>query len=132
VSSAGLGNRIRFQGKKPYSEVPAIHRSADCFLNTCETGGTDKAILEAMSSGLPIVTTNQAMREVLGSALSEAWIVGTGYGQAAAIADGIARIYSMSEESRSALGGELREIIRQRWSIQGLCQSIRRIVTESA
>jgi glycosyltransferase involved in cell wall biosynthesis len=132
VSSAGLGNRVHFQGKKPYSDVPAFHRSADCFLNTCETGGTDKAILEAMSSGLPIVTTNQAMREVLGATLSDAWVVEAGSGQAAAIADRIARIYTMSEESRRALGGDLREIIRQRWSIQGLCQSIRRIVTESA
>lgn len=61
----GLGQRIVFEGARPYTELPEIYREHDIFLSMSATGSIDKAVLEAMSTGLSVITANEAFRELL-------------------------------------------------------------------
>ncbi len=67
VSDKGLEERIRFVGSKPYTEIPALYRSHDIFISMSTTGSIDKSVLEAMASGLTVITTNEAFRSLLPS-----------------------------------------------------------------
>jgi glycosyltransferase involved in cell wall biosynthesis len=58
VAEAGLGDRVRFLGSVPKSEVPAVLSRADIFLNTTHIDNTPVSVIEAMACGLCVVTTN--------------------------------------------------------------------------
>ena len=51
-------DRIRFVGKVPKDEVPGWLNTGDVFVNTTNIDNTPTSILEAMASGLCIVSTN--------------------------------------------------------------------------
>lgn len=65
VEEKGLLSYVSFYGPRPYSELPDILREHDMFLNTSGTGSLDKAVLDAMSSGLSVITSNEAYRNIL-------------------------------------------------------------------
>ena len=54
----GVADRVRFVGRIPKSEVPARLDKADIFLNTTNVDNTPLSVLEAMASGLCVVSTN--------------------------------------------------------------------------
>ena len=53
----GLEDRVRFRGWVPNEEMPEIFRSADAFVLPTHSEGLPNALLEAMASALPVVTT---------------------------------------------------------------------------
>jgi glycosyltransferase involved in cell wall biosynthesis len=53
----GLGNRCRFPGEADYADAPARYHEGDIFLSPTYAEGFSNTILEAMASGLPIVST---------------------------------------------------------------------------
>jgi L-malate glycosyltransferase len=57
VTSTGLSDRITFEKKTAYSEVPRDYRGADIFITTSRSDGTPVSVLEAMASGLPCIAT---------------------------------------------------------------------------
>lgn len=65
VKETGLEARVHFLGARPYSEIPSIYQEHDLFLNLSRTGSLDKAVLEAMASGLNVISANEAYRSVL-------------------------------------------------------------------
>lgn len=65
VFQSGLGQFVFFEGPRPYTEVPSLYRGHDLFISMSTTGSIDKAVLEAMSSGLTVITANEAFRDVL-------------------------------------------------------------------
>ncbi len=50
--------RTTFLGYTPPQDAPAVYRSADAFVSPTYSEGLSNTILEAMASGLPIVSTN--------------------------------------------------------------------------
>ncbi len=65
VHKLGLQGVINFMGPISYLNMPLVYNQYDIFISTSSTGSIDKAILEAMSCGLTVITTNEAFREVL-------------------------------------------------------------------
>jgi glycosyltransferase involved in cell wall biosynthesis len=65
VSEKSLGDQIKFVGSVPYQAVAEFYQSADLFINLSDTGSLDKAILEAMASGLPVLTSNESASRIL-------------------------------------------------------------------
>lgn len=55
VASLGLTNRVAMLGAR--RDVPSLLRSADAYVSSSRTEGMSNALLEALSSGLPIVAT---------------------------------------------------------------------------
>jgi len=60
VESLGLSGVVRFQGSRFYRELPDVYRSHDIFLHASRTGSIDKAVLEALASGLAVFTSSEA------------------------------------------------------------------------
>jgi glycosyltransferase involved in cell wall biosynthesis len=57
VMAAGLAERFIFVGPKPHKALPSIYAAADVFLLTSNYEGFGRAVLEALLSGVPVVST---------------------------------------------------------------------------
>src|SRR3989344_3169469 len=65
VLEKNLRGRVIFLGAKNQDEMQDIYNSHDILLHASETGSMDKVVLEAMSCGLPIITTSEAFKSLL-------------------------------------------------------------------
>jgi len=110
VKEKGLEDIVHFKGAVPNREIAPLLADADLFVNTSGTGSLDKAILEAMASGLPILTCNEALEEVLGEYREKLMFPP---GDANALAEKIKTIYAMSAGERQELGAALRKIVEE-------------------
>jgi len=52
-------------GPKEYKDLPDTLSQADLFINVSRTGSIDKAVLEAMALNIPVLTSNEAFKELL-------------------------------------------------------------------
>jgi glycosyltransferase involved in cell wall biosynthesis len=57
TAELGLGSSVRFLGRIDNAEMPATYRSADLALNTSLVDNMPISILEALASGVPVVST---------------------------------------------------------------------------
>jgi glycosyltransferase involved in cell wall biosynthesis len=63
------GVSIKYHGDVPYADLPTIYRRADAFVFASSCENLPNTLLEAMSSGLPIASSNRGvMPEVVGDA----------------------------------------------------------------
>jgi glycosyltransferase involved in cell wall biosynthesis len=60
-----LENRILFLGAHAYSDIASVYRDYDMFISMSTTGSIDKSVLEAMASGLTVLTANEAFQSLL-------------------------------------------------------------------
>jgi glycosyltransferase involved in cell wall biosynthesis len=60
-----LDTRVRFEGAVPYKKIPPVYRRGSLFVSASRTGSVDKAVLEAMACGTPVLTSNEAFRAIL-------------------------------------------------------------------
>jgi len=60
VRQEGLENRIHFVGKVAHKDLPRYYQSNQIFVNLGKTGSLDKTIVEAMASGLTVISSNEA------------------------------------------------------------------------
>lgn len=65
VKKEGLEGKVNFLGPKQYSDVPLIMREHDFLINMSETGSLDKVVLEAMASGLTVLTSTEGYKKIL-------------------------------------------------------------------
>lgn len=56
AASLGLADRVRFTGYADYDSVPDIYRAHDLFASPTYAEGYSNTILEAMASGLPVLS----------------------------------------------------------------------------
>jgi glycosyltransferase involved in cell wall biosynthesis len=54
----GIADRVRFTGRLDRDQMAALYRDADLMLNASRVDNMPNAILEALASGLPVVTTD--------------------------------------------------------------------------
>lgn len=113
VRQRGLENIISFVGPIPYSKIQDFYAEGDIFVNLSNTGSVDKAVLEAMSSGLSVITSNEAFKNILP----------VRYFLENTSADALARkIRELSSENRPNL--ELRDIVIKNHSLEKLIKKI--------
>jgi glycosyltransferase involved in cell wall biosynthesis len=63
----GVAGQVIFLGNVANREIPALYAAADIFVNPTYTEGFPRVVIEAMASGLPIVTTDAGgTRQLLG------------------------------------------------------------------
>jgi glycosyltransferase involved in cell wall biosynthesis len=110
-------NKIRLLGAVPHYQLPALLNMQDLFLNFGATGNMDKAGLEALATGIPVVTTNEAFRDMLspfGLYVSEK--------NYEALADAITR--AMNRPDRAAIVATLRGKVVGEHSLEKLIPKI--------
>lgn len=66
IDDLDLADRVRLLGRRTPEEIAERLRKADVFLHTSSSEGISNAVLEAMATGLPVVTTEAGgMREAV-------------------------------------------------------------------
>lgn len=121
ISGYGLDDRFKFWGGVPNIKIREYLCSADLFVNMSHTGSLDKAILEAMASGLPILTCNEALLDVLGEYKN---VLMYKKGDSDELAQKIRYISNMAREERIKLGDSLRNIVERDHNLSGLIKKI--------
>lgn len=58
-----FSDKVQFKGGIPYASLPAVYADATAFVHASRTGSMDKAVLEALAAGLPILTSSEAFSE---------------------------------------------------------------------
>ncbi|OGF34852.1 hypothetical protein A2468_00845, partial [Candidatus Falkowbacteria bacterium RIFOXYC2_FULL_46_15] len=66
VKEKKLGGVVEFVGSVPNKDINKYYSEADLAVNLCPTGGVDKAVLEAMAAGLPVIVFNKTFENILG------------------------------------------------------------------
>ncbi len=125
MKGLGIEDRVRFMGPAKHDDVPGLISSADVFVNMSNTGSLDKAVLEAMSCGVPALTSNEAFKDILdpfGLTFPEK--------DPAALAGKIQMLMAKRSELRS-LGGRLRDIVVKQHSLPRLINEIRALYETS-
>lgn len=125
VGMTSLQDHVRFLGAIPHAEIaPALAGNYDLFLHASTgTGSVDKAVLEALLSGVPVISTSEAFRDLLtpyGLFVREGAGKETGVRIAAAITEFTARTDTDKEEIRK----KLRAHVAREYSLEALVPRI--------
>ena len=66
VAEHGLDEGVQFLGEVPHEEMPDLYRAADLFVLPSRAEGLPRTVLEALSTGTPVVASDLAqMRSVI-------------------------------------------------------------------
>jgi glycosyltransferase involved in cell wall biosynthesis len=60
-----LPDVVEWVGEVPHHAVVPVYQNAHLMINLSNTGAVDKAVLEAMACGLPVITANEAFETML-------------------------------------------------------------------
>jgi glycosyltransferase involved in cell wall biosynthesis len=123
VEEKGLGGLINFRGPLPNKDILSYLQAADLFVNMSQTGSLDKAILEAMAGGLPIVSCNQAIVDELAN--DPRFIFESR--NTSQLAQKIARLmdlYNNQPAEFASWGRELREVVIKRHGLAAFVKKI--------
>jgi len=116
-----LSEVVVFHGPVANKDLPEVLGSADLFVNMGHTGSLDKAVVEAMACGLPVLTCNEAFKDVLGPYKDELMYP---KGDSRAFAMKIKDIVDMASEKRKELGESLRGIVVRDHSLESFVRKI--------
>lgn len=114
----GLAERCQFTGDLPAAAVRDWYWRATVAVNMSPAGLFDKAALESMACGLPTVVSNPAFAPLLGDYSD--LLVTEGAEDVAGLRDRLERLFALSDEERAEIGGQLRESVLRRHSLDGL------------
>lgn len=124
VADKGLNDIIKFSGSVANSNILCFLRESDLYVNNSHTGSLDKAVLEAMAVGLPILTCNEALDEVLGEYKKKLIFPKK---DSEKLANKIKGLVKIGNSEREILGQKLRKIVIEN---HNLSEFIKRIVNE--
>jgi len=120
VRELGLGERVRFAGPVPFREVPRWYANSTLVLNASRTGSLDKVVLEAMASGRPPVSCNEAIPPVLQSLGEGREALRFSPGDAPQLASRIEALLDLGPAGRAQLGRRLRAIVASEHEVERL------------
>jgi glycosyltransferase involved in cell wall biosynthesis len=60
-----LEDYVKFVGPVLHTEIVEYYQGCDIHVNMCPMGGMDKAVLEAMACGKPVIVSNKAFKDLL-------------------------------------------------------------------
>ena len=121
AQAADLGGAVEFAGPVAHAQVADAYRAADVMVTASATGSVDKAVLEAMACGLPVVASGEPYRAMLAQ-WGDALLFPEG--DAAALADRLSALAQTPPDQRRALGLALREIVAREHSLSRLTQRL--------
>ncbi|MBN2059402.1 MAG: glycosyltransferase [Deltaproteobacteria bacterium] len=122
VREKGLEQFVKFHDPVNNWEVPSLLHGFDLFVSQQETGGTDKAVLEAMSVGLPVVMATTTFNSYLPENLEAEIIFESGSPEE--MAKKIKGIMFLQKDKREEIGRIMREIVMKYHSLTRLTETI--------
>lgn len=110
ISRSHLEKKISLIGAVPNNRIDPYLASADVFVNMSSTGSLDKAVLEAMAAGVPVLTSNEGLRTTLAGFEKTCMFK---EGDAEDFAAHILAFTRMTAEERRMFGLRLRAVVEQ-------------------
>jgi glycosyltransferase involved in cell wall biosynthesis len=117
-----LTEQVQFISERPFHEIQNIYKEADIFVNSSNTDSMDKTVLEAMSCGIPIITSNIAFIDVLGNELAKEWCIEKN--NPAILAEKIEKLVNMDHSKKVVLSSKLRMIVVKGHSLFDLTSKV--------
>jgi glycosyltransferase involved in cell wall biosynthesis len=121
VQDRGLSDTIHFAGPVANRDILEILQTSDLFVNMSRTGSLDKAMLEAMACGVPVLTCNEAMLEVFGHYQKQLMYQ---KGDSSELAKKIEEFVKMAPATSQSIGRDLRVIVVQDHSLNQFVKKI--------
>ncbi len=121
VCEKNIEKHVTFVGSVPNRALPEYLGKADLFVNMSQTGSLDKAVLEAMSCGVPVVTSSEAFRDVLDT---DSEMLMFQKGDINDFAKKIKTVHALSDIEKQNLAKRLRDIIVEKHSLAKLIPRI--------
>ncbi|MCA0239471.1 MAG: glycosyltransferase family 4 protein [Proteobacteria bacterium] len=111
--SLGVADAVRFAGRLDRDEMAALYRSADVMLNPSQVDNMPNSLLEALASGVPIVSTDVGGVPFMVQNGKTALLVPAG--DAAAMAAALQRVLAERGLRRQLVDAGLQEVQRYAW-----------------
>ncbi len=119
IIEGGLSSKIKFIGSVANKDLPKLFTTANASVNLCPTGGLDKAVLESMASGIPVLVSNTAFKAHLGQYAEEFTFPER---NPRALAERLKKLYVQKDLVEA--GRYLQKLVREKSSITNLIKSI--------
>lgn len=120
ASAFGLESAVRFLGWR--QDLSTIYAASDLFVLTSRNEGTPVALIEAMASGIPGVSTDVGgVRDVITSPSVGAVVP---FGDAEALAGSVLSLLAAGTAERRAMGMRARDVVSRRFTIERLVVEI--------
>ena len=103
--SLGVGALVEFTGPVARGDIAAEYAAADVAVNLCPSGAFDKAALEAMACGVPLVTSNPDLIAEIAAGDERLAIPAA---EAAPLAAALRYVHDLPAKQRRDLGARLR------------------------
>lgn len=123
ITNLGLSDKISLLGKISTNQNPEVYLGYDIFVNLTRTGSFDKTILEAMSSGLPVLVANEIYKEIFEAPVKENLIFKARDAQD--LADKIIKLVSLPQSDLDVIKIKMREIILSQHGLDGLVDKLK-------
>lgn len=108
VAEKNISSYIKFSGGMPQNEVLLKYQASDLLVNLCPSGGLDKAVLEAMACGLPVIVCNEGFRYLFSDRSAGLMFM---EGDHKDLARRIRDIMGMDDRERNILSAKLRDSV---------------------
>ena len=125
VSEKALSVIVEFIGPIANKNLPPFLQSADLFVNMGHTGSLDKANLEAMACGLPLLTCNEAYENILGEYKSMLMYPKR---DVRSLSEKIGMIINLNQQEREKISHYLRQIVVRDHNLEELVNKISAIL----
>jgi len=113
VAQLGLGEAVHFAGRLDRAAMAALYRSADLMWNPSRKDNMPNSVLEALASGVPVVSTAVGGVPYLLEHGRTGWLVEPA--QPDALADAAAQVLDKAELRASLIDAGLEEVQRYTW-----------------
>jgi len=110
AATLGIEELVEWVGPVAFAAVHAAYRCGDIFLSANDNG-LDKAILEAMASGLPVIAMHPALKAPLGEYYA---------GDEQAFGDALISLAELDKSQRGEIGVGLRRYVEREHSLEQL------------
>jgi len=121
VQVKNLGGIIKFLGPVSNEEIVEYYNEANLSINLCPTGGVDKAVLESMACGLPVIALNKTFKGIF-HPYEELMILDNDDKEE--LAEKIKKIINLSGEEKEKIAVDFRKIIEAKFSLENLILNI--------
>lgn len=127
IREYGLEKYIFFAGSKPYEKITEIYAQADLSINLCPLGGLDKAVLESMAAGLPVISSNASFEREFGQYAQDLIVKENDFRD---LADKIQNLASKSQEKREKIGREMQDYVIEHHNLKKLIKFLSHVIQE--
>ncbi len=129
VEELELRDHVKFVGMVPHSQVLDYYQACDLFVNMCPTGGVDKAVLEAMACGKPVIVCNESFKGDFGDYAKSLMFSEK---DPADLARKITHLIQLDESSRNELYRAMRQIANKEHSVDSLMDKLIKVFADSS